>query len=185
MPVRAPVTEPAAGDLRIARPTAKTLGAKFFLREDHALVRVGSTFGSAPFAFAPLFASDRPAGILLNSLAEAQRRGESCARSPRCGPRAAGITIPTLEPVPARAGAQRLFQALNLCASAPLRASLLRLPSSLPRPVRVERSRETPPPHLDFARCERRWLQGEDGGQSLPPHTPGDSGHRRAMRGAL
>ena len=50
MPVRAPVTEPAAGDLRIASPTAKTLGAKCFLREDHALVRVGSTFGSAPFA---------------------------------------------------------------------------------------------------------------------------------------
>ena len=54
MPVRAPVTEPAAGDLRIAPPTAKTLGAKFFLREDHALVRVGSTFGSAPFALEPV-----------------------------------------------------------------------------------------------------------------------------------
>ena len=50
MPVRAPVTEPDETGFD-RRRTATALGAKCFLRKDHALVRVGSTFGSAPFAF--------------------------------------------------------------------------------------------------------------------------------------
>ena len=52
MPVRAPVTEPDETGFD-RRRTATALGAKCFLRKDHALVRVGSTFGSAPFAFGP------------------------------------------------------------------------------------------------------------------------------------
>ena len=48
MPARAPVTEPE----RTSVPHGNDTGRQaLFFGKDHALVRVGSTFGSAPFAF--------------------------------------------------------------------------------------------------------------------------------------
>ena len=60
MPVRAPVTEPAECDPRIANQRQRHWAPSAFLVKDHALVRVGSTFGSAPFALGPRGGSRLP-----------------------------------------------------------------------------------------------------------------------------